>query len=117
MSNSSFVNKELQKLTAEIVNKKQLKMQLSKNYDECDKKECRACSCDDDLTHIHFDDEKDRAYMCGTCIKLVKVSSVKDIIENTKGGCPVCYELDGVLYIPGVCNNMCYRCYENVKRV
>lgn len=114
-SNTTFINFELQLLTAEITNKNQLKNELSNLLlPGC---KCRTCKGNDSLKHIHKNDERKLNYMCDTCIKLVQRTDLGKLGKNRPSFCEVCEEEDGDLFIPGLTNNLCSDCYNTIKQV
>lgn len=112
-NDSKFTNLQLQKLTAQIVEAKQLKSVLSKTLSGCDK--CRLCAGNDDLQHVHYFNETTKAYVCGTCVKLVKKQRLESLPRNEKDFCEVCHQDDGMLFIEGVTNNLCLECFGKIK--
>lgn len=120
MSNGNFINKELQKLTAEIVHLDQLRMTMSNFHDVgcVTREKCRTCLGDDGLKHAHFMGESQRAFICSSCISLSKESQIKkSTVKNPKDICPICLGPDGCLYVPGVSNSLCLRCYDVVNNL
>ena len=114
-NNSKFINSQLQKFTAQIVELQELKIILSKNLSGCDK--CAVCLGNDSLKHVHRVGETKKAYICSTCAKIVQKQNLESLPRNEESFCEVCSQDDGILFIVGVTNNLCLDCFSKIKNL
>lgn len=108
---SSVENKQVQELTAKIVQYTQFRNTISKSLSGSNR--CSICHCNDDLNHIK--DKCNKIYVCNTCIEVIKFHDLEKLHRNKKSFCEVCEEVDGVLFIRGITNNLCIDCFEKIK--
>ncbi len=113
MSSSNFINHQLQILTAEIATKKQQKYEFAKLL--CGDKHCQTCFGNDDLTKICANGKS--VSICKVCVDLVKHVVKNDVITNKEWHCNVCGDDDGILFIPGLTNNLCKDCFSTIRSV
>lgn len=108
---SSVENKQVQELTAKIVQYTQLRNTISRSLSGLAR--CGICQCNDDLNHIK--DKGSKIFVCNTCIEVIKRNNLEELHRNKRSFCEVCDEVDGVLFIKGVTNNLCVDCFEKIK--
>lgn len=108
--NTKFVNT---KLTAQIVEAKQLRNVLSNSL-PCYNK-CRMCDGNDDLEHVHYKNEIKKSYVCSTCVKIVKHQNLETLTRNENEFCKVCDQNDRTLFIQVVTNNLCIEYFEKIN--
>jgi rubrerythrin len=99
-------------LTAEIARLSQERINLSEDLTG---RKCRGCFDDD--AKYELSDSEVNAWLCLTCIQLIKAHSKCSLRKNPKNDCPICHSDDGKYLIEGLTATLCKSCFKAAKEM